>query len=428
MTEIELSFREAALCCGRIAMSEFLSSLPETAPQCPVCDEPMKNLGRREKQMVTLLGSCEFKRNYYGCDCASDAVSGDRNREKCRHKIPNDEKLGVAGTKFTQAVQRVTAQIAASDSFINTEVNLKFLCGIDVSAKECERIAEEKGAEIIARRQGEIQYSETELNPPKPEKTAGILYIEYDGTGVPIRKKELTGVKGKQTDGSAKTREMKTGCIFTQSGVDGDGEPIRDPDSATYFSQIDKVDEFGRLLYSEAVKRGVDYAGRVVVIGDGAKWIWNIADDKFPSATQIVDLYHAKEHIGKLLRDFREFQSDPKLMTQKREQLYSTLESGDISSLTSEFGRLNAVTDFQRERVRVESAFFENNAHRMKYSRFKERGLFVGSGVIEAACKNVIGKRIKQSGMFWSVDGANQIAALRCAVLSGEFEPDRLAA
>jgi len=142
-----------------------------------------------------------------------------------------------------------------------------------VSAKEAERIAEDTGAEIIAAKQDEIAYSLTELNPVEPETPAKIMYIEYDGTGVPIRKQELAGVKGKQPDGGARTREMKTGCIFTQSGLNDDGKPVRDPESTTYFSQIGQLDDFSKLLYSEAVKRGVDYAGQVVVIGDGAKWI-----------------------------------------------------------------------------------------------------------------------------------------------------------
>ena len=407
MTEIETAFRDAALRCGAMALSKFLSEIPETAPRCPNCGELMKNHGRRDKRIVSLLGSCEFSRNYYGCDCGE-------------HAIPNDGILNIAGTKFTPTVKRVTAQIAASDSFMDTSANLKYLCGIKVSAKEAERIAEDIGAEIIAVRQEDITRSLTDLNPPEPETTIKTLYIEYDGTGVPIRKKELAGVKGKQSDGSAKTREMKTGAIFTQSGLDDEGKPMRDVNSTTYFSQIGKLDDFSQLLYSEGVKRGVDYAEQVAVIADGAKWIWNLADDNFPCATQIVDLYHAKEHVFDLLRltipDAMELHS-------QKNQLYKLLEDGDIDGLVSRFSEFPANTEEQQERVRIESNYFMQNKERMQYQDFSKRGFFVGSGVIEAACKNVIGKRLKQSGMMWSVAGANKIAALRCAVMSGEFEP-----
>jgi hypothetical protein len=408
MNEIEESFREAALSCGRIALSKFLSEMNEETPLCPKCGEKMMNHGKREKQIVTLLGSCAYSRNYYGCECGE-------------HAIPKDESLNVSGTKFTQTVKRVTAQIAASDSFRDTSANLKYLCGINVSAKEAERIAEDIGAEIISAKQDEIKYSLTELNTPEPETPAKIMYIEYDGTGVPVRKQELAGVKGKQADGSAKTREMKTGCIFTQSSLDDEGKPVRDADSTTYFSQIGHLNDFSKLLYSEAVKRGVDYAGQVVVIGDGAKWIWNIADINFPNAVQIIDLYHAKEHVYDVLRTII---TDKAELHAQKNLLYKMLESGNIEGLTSAFSMLPATTDEQLEKVRVEYNYFTQNKERMQYQDFRKQGFFVGSGVIEAACKNVIGKRLKQSGMKWSVAGANKIAALRCAVMSGLFEPE----
>jgi hypothetical protein len=170
MDEVEASFREAALNCGKKALSKFLSEMGEETPTCPKCGEKMKNHGRREKQIVTLLGSCEYTRNYYGCDCGE-------------HAIPKDDALGVAGTKFTHAVKRITAQVSASDSFRDTSANIKYLCGIEVSAKEAERIAEDFGAKIISAKQDEITYSLAELDPPGPEAPAGILYIEYDGTG-----------------------------------------------------------------------------------------------------------------------------------------------------------------------------------------------------------------------------------------------------
>ena len=419
MPELEILFREAALSAGRAALSRFLSDIPETAPLCPKCNAPMRNLGKREKQIVTLLGECKFDRNYYGCDCADNHSAAAEN-EGHVYAVPKDVKLGVSGTKFTETVKRVTAQIAASDSFKDTSANLKMLCGINVSAKECERIAEDAGEKIIETRKKEIEYSETELNPPEPETPAEILYIEYDGTGVPIRKQELSGVKGKQPDGSAKTREMKTGCIFTQSNLNDEGKPVRDADSTTYFSQIGQLEEFGKLLYSESVKRGVDYAGKVVIIGDGAKWIWGLANEYFPNATEIIDLYHAKEHVFELLRGT--ITNEKELYAQKA-ILYKMLENGDIEGLTNAFSKLPATTEEQLEKVRVEYNYFTLNKERMRYKDFSKQGLFVGSGVIEAACKNVIGKRLKQSGMMWSVAGANKMSALRCAVMSGEFEP-----
>lgn len=409
MSEIEHQVRETAMACGKEALSKILSGIPECTPVCPVCGERMRNIGKRPKRIVTLLGEVEYTRNYYACECPDV------------HSIPKDDRLEVRGTGFTPGVKRVTAKVAASDSFADTSSALQELCGIYVSAKDCERVAKNCGGDIMAKRQQEIVDSHEDHDLHGSTEPIRKLYIEYDGTGVPIRKSELAGVKGKQPGGNAKTREMKTGCIFTQSGTDNDGNPVRDKDSTTYFSRIGTADEFGPLLYSEAAKRGIDRAETVVIIGDGAKWIWNIASDNFPSAIQIVDLFHAKEHISDLIFAII---SDPQEQRARREELYAILESGDVPKLVNSFGKLGATSGEQLDKVRIESNYFLQNRKRMQYRKFRAQGLFVGSGVIEAACKHVIGKRLKQSGMHWSVDGANRIAALRCSVLSGSFDYD----
>ena len=413
MTVLETAFREVALSCGRAALSKYLSEMSEAAPVCPNCGEPMRNLDKRSKTIVTLLGEVEYSRNYYGC-CNVE-------RECNEHAIPKDENLGVSGTRFTEAVKRVTAQIAASDSFKDTSSNLKFLCGIDVSAKEAEYIAKDCGAKIIEQQLQEINaaFDIFSSAASKPKAPIQKLYIEYDGTGVPIRKQELAGVKGKQPDGSAKTREIKTGCIFTQSRLDKDENPVRDADSASYFANIGTMNEFSPLLYSEAVKRGVDHAQQVIVIGDGAKWIWSLAQEKFGGATEIIDLYHAKEHVANLVKATI---SDRVEIERQKKNLFELLENGDIDALVLGFRELPATTDEQHNKIRVECNYFTENRKRMQYPAFRKQGLFVGSGVIEATCKNVIGKRLKQSGMHWSVAGANKIATLRCAVMSGAFE------
>jgi hypothetical protein len=213
---------------------------------------------------------------------------------------------------------------------------------------------------------------------------------------------------------------MKTGCIFTQSGLDGEGKPVRDADSTTYFSRIGDLEDFSDLLLSEAVKRGLDYAERVVVLGDDAKWIWGLAKESFPDAVQIIDLFHAKEYVYELLR---KFYSDEATIQINKTMMHKMLEDGDIDGLADAFSKLPASSEDEIEKIRLESDYFKNNKERMQYKDFSGRGYFVGSGVIEAACKNVIGKRLKQSGMRWSFDGANEISALRYSVLSGEFEP-----
>jgi hypothetical protein len=258
-----------------------------------------------------------------------------------------------------------------------------------------------------------------ELHGPRAERVP-IMYIEFDGTGVPMTKRDIEGRRGKQEDGASKTREAKVGCVFTQTSTDSEGNPARDKGSTTYFGAIETAGNFGNRLYSEAVKRGVGNAEKVVVIGDGAKWIWNLASLHFPGATEIVDLFHAKEHIWELIK---QFVRDEKSRALYKHKWYALLENGNIGALTKEFASLNAIDDEQQKQIDREIGYFSDNAERMVYATFKAEGLFVGSGVIEAACKNVIGKRLKQSGMHRSLDGANAIIALRCALLSSRFDP-----
>ena len=245
------------------------------------------------------------------------------------------------------------------------------------------------------------------------------MYIEYDGTGVPSTLKELKGRKGKPEDGTAKTREAKLGCIFTQTGINKDGAPVRDENSTTYFGAIENSEKFGKRLYSEAAARGFSEAKEVVIIGDGAKWIWSIADEHFFGATQIVDMYHAKEHLHGLIKLMFTEKEKQVSITEKWEKL---LENGEIIELTQAVAHENIANNSMLKIIERESNYFKENASRMQYSQFKERDLFVGSGVIEAGCKNIIGKRLKQSGMRWSRKGANAIIALRCGLHSKKFD------
>ena len=133
-------------------------------------------------------------------------------------------------------------------------------------------------------------------------KPVPILYMQMDGTGVPVVKKETVGRSGKTNGQAAHTREVKLGCVFTQTRWDEDGYPIRDPNSTTYTGAIETAAEFGKRIYLEAWNRGWSRAQKKVVMGDGAEWIWNLAEQHFPGAIQIVDLYHARQHLWELAR------------------------------------------------------------------------------------------------------------------------------
>ena len=210
------------------------------------------------------------------------------------------------------------------------------------------------------------------------------------------------------------------GAVFTQAHWDEEGYAIRDPDSTTYVGAIETAEEFGKRIYVEAWKRGWSRAEKKVVMGDGAEWIWNLADQHFPGAIQIVDLYHARQHLWELARKLYPNQE----AEQKRWMIIhqDMLDGGKIQTLVQSLRSLDSPNPELAEKIRREAAYFENNAERMRYPEFRRQHLFVGSGVIEAGCKTVIGARCKQSGMYWTLRGANAILALRCCQINGRFE------
>ena len=298
---------------------------------------------------------------------------------------------------------------------------MKVLAGLEVTAKSVERTAEAIGSDIAAGEQREIRKTVQLDLPVIVGEPIPVLYVQMDGTGVPVVKKETEGRRGKADGQPAHTREVKLGCVFTQTKWDKEGYPIRDPDSTTYTGAIETAEEFGKRLYLEAWNRGWNRAKKKVVIADGAEWCWNQASLHFPGAIQIVDLYHARQHLWELARKLYpgDHFSQKAWMKVHQKRL---LDKGKIEKLVLALRSIESTNAEVLEKTRTEADYFERNADRMRYPKFRRQHLFVGSGVIEAGCKTVIGSRLKQSGMFWTVRGANAIIALRCCHLNGRFE------
>ena len=363
----------------------------------------------RSKPVLTAVGKVEVSRPYY----------------LCRHchagQFPADVELDIQDTEFSPGVRRMQAVAGQEAPFDHGRQHMKLLAGLEVTTKAVERTAEAIGEQVAAREQEEIQRAVQLDLPIITGQPVPILYVQMDGTGVPVVKKETLGRKGKTDGQPAHTREAKLGCVFTQTRWDPEGYPLRDPDSTTYTGAIETAEEFGKRVYVEAWKRGWSRAAKKVVLGDGAEWIWNQADLHFPGATQIVDLYHAREHLWELARKLYPHAAVSQKAWMKLHQK-RLLDKGKIETLVLSLRSIVSSNPEVIETLRTEADYFERNAERMRYPKFRRQHLFVGSGVIEAGCRTVIGSRLKQSGMFWTVRGANAIIALRCCTLNGRFE------
>jgi hypothetical protein len=407
----ELAIRTAMAKLGASLLEQLLAA--DTGYRGPRADcgagHEAEFVSCRAKTIDTVLGPVTLRRACYHCG-------------QCRHGVlPRDGELGVAGTSLSPGLRAMVARAAAAVPFAKAGMLLAELAGVGLTAKRIERSAEADGDAAAAAIGAEADAicSRQVIPLPPPAPLPDMLYIAIDGTGVPMVAAETEGRPGKGEDGRARTREVKLACLFTQATLDEDGRPVRDPGSSSYLATFEPAARFARLVDAEARRRGAGHIRQLVVLGDGAVWIWNIADELFPAATQIVDLYHAREHIHelatlatRLLRG-----SHPDWLAER----LAELDAGDIAAPLAAGRNLKFIGSLARERDK-QLGYFQVNAHRMQYARFRELGMFVGSGTVEAGCKAVIGQRLKLSGMRWSVPGATGIATLRCQEASNRWE------
>ena len=354
----------------------------------------------RDKVIDTVLGPVALRRAWYHC-------------ARCRHGLaPRDAELGVTGASLSPGLAAMTSRAGAAVPFAGAAGLLEDLAGVRLTVKRVERAAEAGGAaRAAASRDRARLIAARKLVPLPPQPLPDKLYAAIDGTGVPVTSKETAGREGKGEDGRARTREVKLGVFFTQDKLGKDGYPVRDRASTSVIATFEPASVFAGLVKAEAIRRGADHVRQFTILGDGAAWIWNIATAKFPEATQVVDLFHAREHLHDLARRL-----DFMLLDRRDEWLAARLEDLDYGHID---GIVAATREYPLEGVKkneIDTAlgYFENNAPRMRYHWFRQCGLFVGSGVVEASCKTVIGQRLKQSGMHWTVNGADAIATLRC--------------
>ena len=405
---IETATRAAMHRAGAALLSHLLSECGPvaTAVACE-CGQQARFHSRRQRRVLTAVGEVHFERSYYYCSHCQQGQS------------PRDRELDIVDTDYSPGVRRMMAVVGSETSFDRGRTQMELLAGLAVTRKAVERHAEAIGEDIIRHEQVAIQRALQLDLPAVAGPRIPVLYIEMDGTGVPVVTQETEGRKGKNAGEQAHTREVKLGAVFTQTTVDPAGRPLRDEASTSYTGAIEASEDFGRRLYTEAWERGWGRAKKKVILGDGAVWIWNIADREFPGATQIVDLYHAREHLwnlaGKLF---------PNEKRKKRwvGRLQHKLDKGKIEAIVRQLRCFPIPTPETGELLRIEADYFARNIERMRYPEFRKQNLFVGSGVIEAACRTVIAQRLKLSGMFWTVRGANAIIALRCCLLNREFE------
>jgi len=346
------------------------------------CGGVMEYHSNSRWMLTSLNGELEIQRAYYYCrDCKIS-------------KTPLDEQLGFEGKHQSIGVRKCMALVGMAEGFAQASKRLKELTGICVSAKEEQLESEEIGVEAGLQEDAEVEafWSEAEKIEPQAEVTARRLYVTADGVIVRV---------GKET-----YKEFKIGCVYeTALGRDAMAGEIR------YTGGFYQSGDLGKKLYVLALKRGLKTAQELIFLGDGSKWIWNIARYHFPEAVQIVDWYHAEERLWKVGRAvYGEGSSAMKKWVKKR---LRQLMNGKVESIIASLSELSSSDGAVVDEIQSNITYFTNNKERMRYNQYKAKGYQIGSGTVESACKHIVSQRLKQAGMTWSIQGADAIIQLR---------------
>jgi hypothetical protein len=382
-----VTLRAALLQDGRRLLENLLAQVP--GPEVSL--QPGQRCYRsRPCEVLSALGPVTLRRNYYHPPGPEGG-------------LPFDRVLGLIGN-CTPGAARMLARTAAQLPYLESSQQLQELAGLEVDPSQIQRLVQLLGPPAQERL---VQL------PGPPCRAVPQFYLSVDGTGVPMVRAELEGRPGRGPDGKAKTREVKLAAMFTQSLTDAEGCPIRDPQSTTYLASFEGSDAFGVRVRQAARQRGMAEAGTVIYLGDGAAWVWEIARTCFPQAVPILDYFHASQHVVALAKAAY---ADPGTANNWAMHWQSLLYDSELDALLAEVRTVTGPTP--SEAAQAEMDYLERNRTRMDYQRYRQEGWFIGSGVVEAGCKRVIGQRLKQSGMFWTEPGATAVASLRCALLS----------
>jgi hypothetical protein len=338
-----------------------------------------------EKRYVSLCCEQVITRAYYYCKSCGSGFA------------PLDAKLGLDNLCSSIGVRTKVARLAAWIPFERLSKELDVVCGLHLSKNTCERVAESVGKHIKSERSDE-EVAVLSGIEPSPKLSPDRLYIGIDGTGVPMR--------------GGGTRESKTGIIYETKQVAGKTKVVR----AEYLATLERVDSFGDQVYARAFRRGVENAQDVACLGDGASWIWRSFSHHHPAAVQILDYYHASEHLGTVAKAWYGEGTEAAKRWVKARQ--SDLLSDCVDCVIRSMRSWIPADDDAREIRRLNLKYFTDNKNRMRYASLAANSYHIGSGLVESACKTVVAMRLKQSGMRWSQDGAEAMLNLRSLLLT----------
>lgn len=379
----------AGLCCLNVP------TYPDEEVPCP-CGQTAQYQRMRPAHVDTLLGTITLNRPYYLCP-------------GCHHGLaPLDQQLGVCAGGISAGLAEILALMGAQSAFEEAAKLIEKLTLVDVCPNSVKSATETLGHLIAEEERQKVEAAwdaQHGVLPAPPEKAPERLYISVDGTTVHTREEGW--------------REIKLGAFYTTTTVVPEKRPeqldIR-AQEISYYADFAEAESFGRALWLEGYRRGATQAQELIAIGDGAHWIWNLMEEHFPGAIQIVDWYHATEYIWKVAHAV--YGEGSELAKQWANNRLDELWEGKVDEVLLHFQEHASAGEAVHQAI----TYYRNNRERMRYPEYRAKGLQIGSGSIESGCKHVIGARLKQAGMIWSMEGARAVAKVRTRLKSGRWE------
>jgi hypothetical protein len=389
---VEVSRRLAeSMMAAAVKKLEHRQTYEGTGVACD-CGEKARFIGYRSRWVRTMCGDVRVSRAYYHCSGCHTGAS------------PWDARQGLDVRIWSPGVKSLVGELCARLTYNEVSQLLERVLGFGIEESSQQDIVLEIGRRM---REAESRLIDE--------------CFEADGEVVPGLEVErlyvcMDAAKA-HTDGG--WHDVKTGVVFGgQPGIGDSGRLVDKMTDARYVAAQESSDAFGKRMYLRALLSGLSQARQIVALGDGAEWIWNIVAMHFPGSIEILDYYHACEHIWSLANAL--YGEDSERGKRWAETHCRRLREAGPGSLLRALKRRKGKSKQDREALRLEKGYFQDHQHRMDYPRYRTMGLMIGSGPVESACKVVVGQRLKQSGMRWTRAGADAILALRTAVLNGE--------
>lgn len=404
LSEMERQIREMLLKLGQFLLGAWLAMLDEAYPEETIgcrCGGEASYQFKREGKLKTIVGDVGYKRAYYLCGACRSGV------------YPLDQKLGLRPGQMSAEVENLSGMTGAQLPFGQGSELFEALTLISLSDHSVAKATQAIGSEVqvqekewVAQSRDYSWLQDQDRLGEGPKR----LYGSLDAAKVHIR--------GEKED---PWRDLKVGAWFTTTA-----KPPKKPEedwkieaeNITYYCDILEASKFGSLLWATGCQRQAQLAQELIFLGDGAEWIWNLVQEHYPEAVQIVDWFHATEYIAPVANAAYPDQEQRQAWI---DQVRTDLWEGNLAAVIAAFNRY---TDHQQagEAARKAATYFTNNQHRMDYPTYRAKGYQIGSGTIESGCKQIVSQRLKVAGAIWDLDNAIKTAKARAALLSGQWD------